>query len=74
LVLGLKSGYRLRAVIRKPEQIEQLKAHALVKPYLANLEFVVVPNLAKKGAFDQVLDGVSDVIHLASPLAVEVRL
>lgn len=37
------------------------------------VEFAVIPDLGKAGAFDTVLDGISVIIHLASPLAIEVR-
>jgi hypothetical protein len=39
----------------------------------SGVEFVVIPNLGEAGAFDPVLDGISAVIHLASPLAKEAR-
>lgn len=73
LVLALEAGYRLRAVVRKSEQIDKLRAHVQIQPFDKNLEFVVIPHLGEKGAFDQVLGGVIGIIHLASPLAIEVR-
>lgn len=39
----------------------------------SGVEFVAIPELGKSGAFDPVLDGISAIIHLASPLAKEVR-
>jgi hypothetical protein len=36
------------------------------------LEFTVIPNFAAKGAFDIALADITAIIHLASPLAVEV--
>ena len=60
--------------MRKQEQIAALKARPQITGLQDDLEFVVVPDMAKSGAFDGVFDGVSAVLHLASPLAVEVRL
>lgn len=69
---ALRNGYNVRAVIRKAEQAEKLKSHSKIAPYLENLEFVVVPDLTKEGAFDDVLSDVVAILHIASPLAVEV--
>jgi hypothetical protein len=33
------------------------------------LEFVIIPDFLQPGALDGVLDGVSAVVHLASPMA-----
>ncbi|KAI6779812.1 uncharacterized protein J7T54_003736 [Emericellopsis cladophorae] len=50
---------------RKPGQI---KAPESIKPYLAQFEFTVVPDLLDPGAFDGVIDGADGVVHVASPL------
>ena len=60
--------------MRKPEQIEALKAHPQITELQDDLEFMFVPDMATSGAFDSVFDGVSAVLHLASPLAKEVNL
>jgi hypothetical protein len=62
----------VRAVIRKAEQAEKIKAHVTIAPHANKLEFAVVPVLTNDGAFDNVLTDVAAVLHLASPLAIEV--
>jgi uncharacterized protein YbjT (DUF2867 family) len=72
LILALEAGYYVRAVVRKSSQIPKLSSHARIKPHLKNVEFVVIPELAQTEAFDSALEGVSGILHLASPLALEV--
>lgn len=54
--------------MRKEAQVETLKSHPKVQPYAAKLDLVVVPDITIDGAFDGVLDGVSYIQHIASPL------
>ncbi|KAH6689732.1 hypothetical protein F5X68DRAFT_150824 [Plectosphaerella plurivora] len=68
LVEALSRGYKVRAVIRNAAQVEQIKAAESIKPFTAQLEFSVVPDLLLPGAFDGVLDGADGVVHVASPL------
>lgn len=68
LVEALSRGYKVRAVIRNASQSEQIKATDSVKPYLAQVEFAVVPDLLVPGAFHGILDGADGVVHVASPL------
>lgn len=63
-VAALKAGYRLRICLRKPS--EQLQT--LLSEYSDQLEFVIIPDLTDETAFDNKLNGVDYVIHLASPL------
>lgn len=72
LRMALQQNYKVRAIVRKHEQAAALKSHSRIAELLDDLEFMVVPDMARAGAFDSVLDGVS-VLHLASPLAKEVR-
>lgn len=73
LYIALTQGYRVRGVVRKEEQISKIKSHPLMDGLSSGVEFVVIPDLGEAGAFDTVLDGISAVIHLASPLAKEAR-
>lgn len=73
LYIALSQGYRVRGVVRKEEQISKIKSHPLLDGLTSGVEFVVIPDLGEAGAFDAVLDGISVIIHLASPLAIEVR-
>ncbi|KAH6695592.1 hypothetical protein F5X68DRAFT_272878 [Plectosphaerella plurivora] len=68
LAEALSRGRNVRAVIRKPEQAERIKNTESVRPHVAKLEFSVVPDLLLPGAFDEVLHGVTEIIHVASPL------
>jgi hypothetical protein len=72
MLLALEAEYTVRAVIRKQEQAEKLRSHATIAPYAERLEFTVIPDMTKEGAFDSALSGISAVLHLASPLANEV--
>lgn len=72
LVEALARSYRVRAVVRRAEQEERIRSVESVKSFAADLEFVVVKDLLKGGALDGVFDGVSGVIHVASPLAITV--
>jgi hypothetical protein len=55
-------------VIRNASQSEQIKAANSLKPYLAQVEFAVVPDMLVPGAFRGILDGADGVVHVASPL------
>ena len=73
LATALASGYRVRATVRKQEQIDTIKDAKSIKPHVNNLEIVVVPDILKEGAFDAALKDVIYVLHIASPLAKQVR-
>ncbi|KAH6637868.1 hypothetical protein C7974DRAFT_462263 [Boeremia exigua] len=68
LVEALSRNYSVRAVIRRSEQEAQIRRTESIKSREADLQFVVVEDLLKEGAFDGVLDGVDGVLHVASPL------
>lgn len=72
LVEALSRDYLVRAVVRRAEQGEQIKNTDSVRPLSSGLEFVVVKDLLQTGAFDHVLEGISGIIHVASPLAITV--
>ncbi|KAG0651165.1 Cercosporin toxin biosynthesis cluster 6 [Hyphodiscus hymeniophilus] len=69
LVEALEAGYRVKAPVRRAEQIPAIKAAPSVQKYLNELEFVVVPDIVASGAYNTALQGVTYVIHVASPLA-----
>ena len=58
----------MRGVIRQHAQADTIRAARSIQPYLKSLELVVVPDLLKDGAYDDVLDGVSYILHSASPV------
>jgi nucleoside-diphosphate-sugar epimerase len=73
LVLALEGGFKVRAVIRKVEQAKKLEAHSRVAPYSKSLQWVHIPDLSETDSFAPHLEGgVTGIIHIASPLAIEV--
>ncbi|KAK9242947.1 hypothetical protein V1506DRAFT_555751 [Lipomyces tetrasporus] len=68
LVAALKSGYRVRATVRCQGQIEDIRSHRSIKPFVENLDFVIVPDITALGAFDGTLHDVTYIEHIASPL------
>lgn len=66
LVEALQRGYRVRGVIRKESQTATIKAAPSIQAHLQNLELVVIPDLTKEGAYDNVLGDVTYIIHTAS--------
>jgi hypothetical protein len=72
MILALEAGHHVRAVVRKSGQIPKLQTHSRVLPHVENLQFVVMPDLAQSETFDSILEGVTGILHLASPLAIEV--
>lgn len=75
MTIAIKEKYRVRAVVRKEQDIVELqrKSPAIASALAQDrLEFALIPDLLSKEAVSNALDGVTVVIHLASPLAVEV--
>jgi hypothetical protein len=70
---ALATGYHVRAVVRKAAQVDIIRGHNTVLPYIKNLEIAIVPDILTVGAFDEVLKDVVFVIHAASPLASMVK-
>ncbi|GKT66922.1 NAD dependent epimerase/dehydratase [Colletotrichum tofieldiae] len=62
----LEAGYHVRLSVRRESQINSLKK--VFSEYTARLTFVVIPDLAEPGAFNEVLRGVEYVFHIASPM------
>lgn len=67
LVETLKAGYRARAAVRNEGGIKKVKAAKSIQPYLSQLEFVLVPDIIKEGAYNEAVKDVDYIIHLASP-------
>ena len=71
LVDLLKSGYRVRAAVRSQAKADKVNATPSVKalsPASDTLSYVVIPDMAKAGAFDDAAKGVTYIVHLASPV------
>lgn len=67
---ALEHGYHVRAAVRSEAKAKSLLASAVVQATMkgANLSFTIVPDILILGAFDQALEGVKYVNHLASPI------
>ncbi|TVY84575.1 Short-chain dehydrogenase/reductase tropE [Lachnellula suecica] len=71
MILALEAGYDVRAAVRKSEQIHRLRSHPRVQSHLSQLSFVIISHLDDPNAVANNLKGVTGILHLASPLAVE---
>ncbi|KAI9041073.1 putative oxidoreductase [Aspergillus affinis] len=61
----LNAGYRVRLVVRRPNQADKLRR--VLAPH-DQLDFSVVPDITVSGAFDASLQDVKYILHVASPL------
>jgi uncharacterized protein YbjT (DUF2867 family) len=69
LVLALEAGYRVVSTIRKEDQAKKISGKPSVRPHHNRLTFAVVKDIAALKAFDKAIEGVTHVIHVASPIA-----
>jgi len=69
LATALQHGYRVRGAVRRQAQIDQIKAVPELKPYLNNLEIVIVEDILKEGAFDEAAKDAKYILHVASPIS-----
>jgi nucleoside-diphosphate-sugar epimerase len=71
IVEALLAGYKVRAAVRSQSKADKILAAPSVKDLVnkgSHLEFVIVPDIGVDGAYNKVLDGVTYIAHLASPL------
>ncbi|KAL4908366.1 hypothetical protein BDW74DRAFT_175054 [Aspergillus multicolor] len=75
LLIALERGYAVRALVRKERHVTELqnKSPTIIAPALESgqLEFAIVPDFLAPDAVFNVLHGITAIIHLASPLAVQ---
>ena len=67
----LKHGYRIRAAVRSMAKAEGIVSAPTLKslsPTPEQLSFVSVPDMSAPGAFDDAIEGVQYVIHVAAPI------
>ncbi|KAJ5273168.1 NAD(P)-binding protein [Penicillium angulare] len=71
LILALQRGYRVRAAIRRQSSIIDLKRNPTIASSLeqGKLDIVIISDFLKEDAFFQHLNGITVIVHLASPLA-----
>jgi nucleoside-diphosphate-sugar epimerase len=70
LVTALEAGYRVRAAVRRESSIKDITSASSIKSHLANLTFIIVPDITAPGAFDPAAKDVEAIVHIASPLAI----
>ncbi|KAL4881920.1 NAD(P)-binding protein [Aspergillus karnatakaensis] len=74
LLIALERGYTVRALVRKETHVTEIqkKSAAISNASKSGkLEFAVVPDFLAKDAVYNVLHGITVIIHLASPLAIQ---
>jgi hypothetical protein len=62
-------------VVRNKKHVDDLKSKSTIIAQSIGrnkLEFAIIPDFLEKDAFFSALDGITVIIHLASPLAIEV--
>ncbi|KAK8102976.1 hypothetical protein PG984_016122 [Apiospora sp. TS-2023a] len=67
----LQHGYRVRVAARSDGKIAKVRAASSIvalDPPAAQLMFVVVPDMAAPGAYDEAVQDVDYIIHAAAPL------
>ncbi|KAH9487447.1 Putative uncharacterized oxidoreductase [Psilocybe cubensis] len=62
----LEQGYRVRGAVRSEEKGKHLKEY--FSKYGDKVEWTIVPDITKEGAFDEAVKGVEAIEHTASPL------
>lgn len=74
LIDALDANYVVRAVVRSPEKKAKLLQHHRVEraATASQLSFVEIPNFTSSQAWSIALDGITFVIHAASPLPLPV--
>jgi nucleoside-diphosphate-sugar epimerase len=68
----LEAGYRVRATVRREEVIATVKSAHSIKPYLDKLEIIILKDVGALGAYHGLLEGVTYVLHVATPIPSDV--
>ncbi|KAK0634082.1 hypothetical protein B0T14DRAFT_561602 [Immersiella caudata] len=71
LVRLLGAGHYVRAAVRSEAKIAAILARPDIRALNpgSRLTFTIVPNISTQGAYDHAVEGVTQIIHIASPLA-----
>ena len=64
--LALRAGYNVKLSVRREAQIDSLRG--VLSDFPDRVDFVVIHDYTKESAFETALQGVTHVIHVASPL------
>jgi nucleoside-diphosphate-sugar epimerase len=68
LIYALNNGYRARITSRSLSSAHKLKDLPAVRPHADDIEIVEVRDQLAPGAFDDAVQGVDYILHLASPV------
>ena len=71
LVEALKKGYHVRIAVRSEAKAQKVLSSSSIKalsPSREQLSWVIVPDMAAPGAYDEAVKDVKYIIHLASPI------
>lgn len=70
VVFALQAGYHVRAAVRSQEKADRILAAPSIKELNPGkrLSFTFVPDLLQPGAYEEAVEGVDYIIHLASPI------
>lgn len=60
--------FHIRVAVRSQESFEKLTSYKPLSPYVSLLESVIVPDISVPGAYDEVVKGVTHIVHVASPI------
>jgi nucleoside-diphosphate-sugar epimerase len=73
LLYTLEQGYQVRAAVRSDAKANTIKSNPALQALNrdSQLSFVTVPDFLAPGAFDEAVQGVKYVIHVASPIPFE---
>lgn len=73
LVFILEAGYNVRAAVRNQASFDKISSLPSVQKHASQLSSFVVPDITIPGAYDEAVKGVKYIIHVASPLAGNVK-
>lgn len=71
LIFALQAGYHVRAAVRSSAKAHTLKSNPLLTSLnlpASALTFVEIPDFTAEGAYDEAVEDVKYVIHVASPI------
>ncbi|KJZ74902.1 hypothetical protein HIM_05633 [Hirsutella minnesotensis 3608] len=72
LAVLLEAGYQVRAAVRNQAGFDKISALKPIAPYASQLDSIIVPDITSPGAYDTAVKGVKYIVHVASPLAVNI--
>ena len=70
LLTALEAGYVVRAAVRSRSKSDLILSNPRIKALAPKdrLSFIEVPDILENGAYDEALDDITYVVHMASPL------